>query len=330
MSDYKEVIIIEDNTQEVIIIESSSVDEIVAVDKEYEVIEVGISGPQGSAGADGSSVTLIGGSGVIVTESPADTWTISVSGNVEVDAVQTINSVAPSGGEITISIDGYTYTSPTDGVLNFVQTVPLSVTLNGGSTNETGDTVASVNLTWSYNDGDSDVDTSQTLNQGIGAVTPLSSRSYLYNTPITTDTTFTITSVDSVRGTDSDSTSVRFGLRVYSGVTTATVMTSGDVVTDADYNNITLGSNPDYDDTYDCTGGRYYYYAYPDSWGLLSGTNTKVNGLSFSDWSDNAGGAAVNGFTVDIENAFGVVTTYRVYRVFNLQNGSAIPVEYRN
>lgn len=250
---------------------------------------------------------------------------------LENEVVKSINLVDPSGGNVTIIIDDYVMTNPSPGVIRFTQIVPLSVNLNGGGTYEVGQTVNSVNLTWSYNNGNPDPDTSQTLNQGIGSV-PLNDRSYVYNTPITASglstVSFSITGVDSIRGSDSDSTNVRFGLRVYSGITTNSVMTAADITGGS--SQIRTSANPDYDDTYDCTGGNYFWYAYPASWGLLSASNTKVNGLSFSAWSDNAGGQDAEGFTLNVTNAYGHTELYRVYRVFNLQNGSNIPVQYRN
>lgn len=246
--------------------------------------------------------------------------------------LSTINSVESSGGDIEITIDGYQVTNSGPGFIEFGTITPLSVSLVGGATYEHGQVVNPINLTWSYNNGDADPDTSQSLNQGIGSL-PVSQRAYSYTTDVSTDTTFTLTGVDSTRGSDSDSTTVAFGLRRYSGVTTQTVMTSADVVGDAsEANFISVSSSPDYvPSDYDCSGGAYFFYAYPSSLGVLSGVNTKVNGLSFSDWSANDGStASTSGFAIDIINAYGHVEEYQVYKVYNLQNGSAIPVEYRD
>jgi hypothetical protein len=81
--------------------------------------------------------------------------------------------------------------------------------------------------------------------------------------------------------------------------------------------------------TFDCTGGYYFYYAFPSRLGSLSTFNTKVNGFPFSDWSDNAGGSTISGFLLSITNASGFTENYRVYRSYNLQNGSSISTEMR-
>jgi hypothetical protein len=83
------------------------------------------------------------------------------------------------------------------------------------------------------------------------------------------------------------------------------------------------------DIAFNCTGGRYFFYAFPIRLGSLSTINTKVNGLTYSDWSDNGGGSTVSGFTLSITNSSGYTETYRVYRSFNLQNGAYIPTEMR-
>ena len=67
--------------------------------------------------------------------------------------------------------------------------------------------------------------------------------------------------------------------------------------------------------TYDCTGGRYFYYAYPTSFGDLN--NTKVNGLSWNDWV-----LVKRNFI----NSFGIMIPFNIYRSYNLLNGSAVPV----
>jgi hypothetical protein len=67
--------------------------------------------------------------------------------------------------------------------------------------------------------------------------------------------------------------------------------------------------------TYDCTGGRYFYFAYPTSFG--NSNNTKVNNLSWNDW------VLVKR---DFVNDYGVSIPFNIYRSFNLLNGSSIPV----
>jgi hypothetical protein len=184
-----------------------------------------------------------------------------------------------------------------------------------------------VNLTWTYNNGNADPDTSQSLNQGIGSL-PVSQRLYLYSTPTTTNKTFTITGIDSIKGTANASTTVAFGKRYYYGITASSIMTASDITGGSSV--LTTSTNPDFDTTFNCTGGRYFWYAYPSVWGNLSQTNTKVNGLSFSSWSDNAGNETVSGFSLSITNAYGNTETYKIYRSYYLQNGSSISVQFKD
>lgn len=247
------------------------------------------------------------------------------------DFVSSINSVSPSAGNITFTSEVSNLFFDIDLINNRIvlkEIISLSVSLNGGTLTEVGASISGVNLTWAYNQSDADPNTSQTLNQGIGSITPLSTRSYNYTPTITTDTTFTITSIDSLRGSSSSSTSVLFRLRRYWGVTANAILTESDILSGS--SDLITSSNPDNDITYDCTGGRYYWYAYPDSWGTLSTSLTKVNGLSFSGWSDNSSGQSTTGFTINVTNVFGHTELYRVYKVYNLQNGSSIPVNFRD
>lgn len=290
----KDVIVIQDVPQYVVQIQGDTVDEIVTTQREYNVIEVGLTGPQGPQGAAGD-----------------------ISG-----AVITINDVeSDSSGNVQISIEGYTYSTSADGFLHFSpipEVVPLSVTLNGGSDNEVGSTVNSVNLTWSYNEGDADPDTSQTLNQGIGAITPLTERSYTFSTPISADTTFTITAVDSTRGTDSDSTSVTFNqYKVYWGT-----FAPDSNLSESDIESL---SNDSLETARDLTlanfagGGNRIVYAYPVSFGLA--TVRDGNGFIFQDWY-NAGVGQTTPYQVSVTNAFGVTTDYYVYQTFNQYFGT--------
>lgn len=67
--------------------------------------------------------------------------------------------------------------------------------------------------------------------------------------------------------------------------------------------------------TYDCTGGRYFYFAYPTAWGALN--NTKINSLTWNDW------VLVKR---DFINQYGVTIPFNIYRSFNLLNGTVTVV----
>ena len=64
--------------------------------------------------------------------------------------------------------------------------------------------------------------------------------------------------------------------------------------------------------TFDCSGGKYFYYAYPKALGV-------------SSW--NVGGLAFTGYTRSektITNEYGLQVTYYVYRSADIQTGSSI------
>lgn len=67
--------------------------------------------------------------------------------------------------------------------------------------------------------------------------------------------------------------------------------------------------------TYDCTGGRYFYFAYPTAWGDLN--NTKINSLTWNDW------VLVKR---DVINQYGVSIPMNIYRSYNLLNGTVTVV----
>ena len=67
--------------------------------------------------------------------------------------------------------------------------------------------------------------------------------------------------------------------------------------------------------TYNCTGGRYFYFCYPATSGIPA--NVTVGGLAFSDYT-----VSTQGFT----NASGYTQNYNVVRCNNIQTGSAINV----
>lgn len=67
--------------------------------------------------------------------------------------------------------------------------------------------------------------------------------------------------------------------------------------------------------TYDCSGNKYFYYAYPKS---LGNTSWKVGGLAFSGYTRTE---------QTITNEYGLSVTYYVYRSTTAQTGSDIKAE---
>lgn len=180
------------------------------------------------------------------------------------------------------------------------------VSISGGGNYEIGSTRASTALTWTWNK----TITEQTLNQGIGSLDP-SLRAYTYETDINTDTTFTITGSDG-KTTKSASTSVKFLPKRYWGVSAKTSLTDEEIIALSSELSTTRVQTR----TFDCSGGKYFYFAIKTSY--CNGIAFKVGGLSFSDMLVE---------TRQFTNASGYTDSYNIYRVNNIQTGSAIQVE---
>lgn len=184
--------------------------------------------------------------------------------------------------------------------------VSPNVSISGGGDYEDGYTKATTTLTWSWNK----TITSQSLNQGIGSLSP-SLRTYTYETPITSNTTFTITGSDGTNS-KSASTSVVFKPKRYWGVSTKTELTDSDILALSQE----LSTGRTQSRTFNCSGGKYFYFVIRASY--CSGIAFKVGGLAFSDMICT---------TRDVVNVQGKSAIYNIYRVNNIQTGSAISVE---
>lgn len=122
---------------------------------------------------------------------------------------------------------------------------------------------------------------------------------------------YTISALSTVDASFSRNFNLVWSLKRYWGVSALTELTDDDIKAMSSE----FATNRIKSVTYDCTGGRYFYFAYPTSFGDLN--NTKVNGLSWNDW------VLVKR---DFINIFGVTIPFNIYRSFNLLNGSAVPV----
>jgi hypothetical protein len=175
---------------------------------------------------------------------------------------------------------------------------------NNIGTREKGSSVDSVTLTWAFNK----VMTSVTLN-GVDIDSGASSTTI--EGPLTSDQSWTLQASDG-KNTVSASTSISFAQKRYWGASALTTLD--------DENIIGLGSsefsaNFNKSASYDCTGGKYPYIAYPASFGTPSAVT--VGGLAFSD---------LNIATQNFTNASGFVDSYKVVRFAGLQTGANISV----
>jgi hypothetical protein len=183
---------------------------------------------------------------------------------------------------------------------------PDITALTGGSSNEKGATVANVTLAWTLN---KDI-VAQTLTDVVG-LSPLVRTKTFTGVNLTADKTYTLTVTDAAGGTDTDTESVLFYSKRHWGVSALTALTSAQILALASNE---LGSARAQSRTFDCTGGRYIFFAWPATWGTPTFT---VNGLVDTSW--------VNA-VVSHTNASGYTCNYHTWRSLNLLNGSSVTV----
>lgn len=179
---------------------------------------------------------------------------------------------------------------------------------------EKGSTVNDLTLNWVLPE---DPD-SQSINQGIGTITPNTLRSHAeIAINLTSTTTFTLSATKGPVNANKNAT-VAFLNRRYWGSSAnpnlGTVDTSLANLVSAGISN-ELSSTKVQNRTIDCTGGKYFYFAWP----VVLGTGTfKVNSLPFTGYILT---------TINILNGSGFTEQYYVYRSNYIQFGSAITVE---
>lgn len=149
-------------------------------------------------------------------------------------------------------------------------TYSLGETFSGGSSTFTWSTTNSSNV---------EVD-SVTLN-GEGGLS--NTGNYVQTlSPVTNNTVTTQTYSISARNTEGDtfsrSLSLSWRLKRYWIASDKQTLNDTDIYTAS--NEFSGSRNKSI--TYDCTGGKYFYIAYPASFGKMN--NTKINNLSWNDW----------------------------------------------
>lgn len=220
--------------------------------------------------------------------------------------VNKIANIEPDAGDIAYTNDQYPEMQNLQDAMDKLLYVTPTISISGGGNYEIGSTRATTTLTWVWNK----TIVSQSLNQGIGSLDP-ALRTYTYNTAISSDTTFTITGTDGTTQ-KSASTNVKFLPKRYWGVSAKTSLTDAEIIALSSELSTTRVQTR----TFDCSGGKYFYFAIKTSY--CNGIAFKVGGLSFSDMLVE---------TRQFTNASGYTDSYNIYRVNNIQTGSAIQVE---
>ena len=177
---------------------------------------------------------------------------------------------------------------------------------NNVGTVEIGSTVTDVVVSWSLNK----TVTSQTLTDTSPAP---SDRSHDFSSvSLTSNKTYSLNVSDGSNSAGA-STSVSFLPKRYFGASSNTSLTSAQIIALASEFATGLGKSL----SYDCTGGKYPYYAYPSTFG--NPASVTVGGLAFSDYTIS---------TVSVTNASGYTQNYNVIRFGNIQTGSNIAVVF--
>lgn len=211
-----------------------------------------------------------------------------------------------AASEITVTNAGY---SNVQEVLDALLYVALTInSFTGGGNFEIGSTVNSVNLAWAYNKAV----TSQSINQGIGTLDNADRAEALTSLGLTSNRTWTLSASDGTTPRTA-TTTVAFLPKRYWGVWADDAPDNTDILTLSQ--ELTSGRAKTV--VYDCTGGRFPIYAWPKSFGALSGVT--VNNLSFSDYTVTE---------MSFTNASGHTQDYYVFTFNGIQTGAAISVVF--
>jgi hypothetical protein len=199
-------------------------------------------------------------------------------------------------------------------ILNYVEPAITSYEINGAAsaTIERGASLTDPVLTWTL---DGSAPETQSIDNGVGIV-PVGTLTKTVTGTFTTAQTWNLT----VDGTspagnpNSDTLGVSLNVRQkrYWGASVETSLDNAEVLALSSEFATSRGKSV----TFDCTGGRYVYYAYPASFGLPT---VKVGGLDFTAWTKT---------DLSFTNASGYTEAYYVIRFDNLQNGAAIQVVF--
>lgn len=173
---------------------------------------------------------------------------------------------------------------------------PFSMSISGGGTYEKG-SKQTIHLSWNY---DRDI-TSQSVN-GEDLEIDIRSKEYVN---VVADTTYTLTAVyDGYSYTSS--TSVKFRLKKYYGVSAHESLTDGEILAlSADWAERVQAST-----AFNCSGGKYPYYILPTS--MASGIQFWIGGLRNTDWT-----AEVR----QVTNGYGYTESYTIFRLNSIQTG---------
>lgn len=244
-------------------------------------------------------------------QAPANPFAILLADGSFVGPGNPLPTTGGGGGPVTaeqVSVTNPGFSNAQE-IFDYLLYVPLLInSFTGGSTNEIGSTVNTVNLAWTYN---KDVE-SQSINQGIGSLDPALRTYPLTGLGLTTNRTWTLSATDGTTPRTANTT-VSFLPKAYWGPWPDQDPDNSEILTLTQ----ALASSRGRSVTYDCTGGRYPIYCYPTSFGALAGVT--VGGLAFSDYTLD---------TISLTNAQGYTQNYYLFSFNGIQTGAAINVVF--
>lgn len=190
----------------------------------------------------------------------------------------------------------------------------LSSFSNTAGITETGGVVNNFSLNWTYNRNGDDP-TSQTINQGVGAIATTLRTHAVVGAGLTSNTTYNIAAVGDDGTNTNLNTTVTFRRKRYWGVSDLLLTTDVQVLANlaseefATSRSTTKDFNPS-------TGSppNYLYFCYPASFG--SPASTLIGGFPFSDYTETT----IVGFT----NASGDSVDYILLRTNPQYNGTSV------
>lgn len=234
-----------------------------------------------------------------------------------------INKINVVGSDVQATLN-----SPTEVTISHGVPVP-SFSITGFSNNrpllETGQSIGptgtypSLTFNWTYSPGPPD--TSQSINNSVGAVTGLT-KVFSPLSNITSNTTYTLTAVNNMLSYNA-TTSVNFQIKRYWGVSASDDPVGGAINTYTllsgflDSVNEEFASTRQTTKTFDCSLGRYFYFFFPSSFGTVD-PQLQIGPFPVS--------LAYTGVITGFTNQSGHSEDYRVYRSDNILFDSVVTV----
>jgi len=197
-----------------------------------------------------------------------------------------------------------------DSLINPYVNLAITSFTHDAGVQEKGSTLDDFTLNWSYNTP-TDPLTSQSLDHGIGSVTPLTKHFYdVTGAGLTAQETYVLTASNGITSPTANAT-IYFQDKRHWGANTDDDLTSAEI--------LTLDNNEFETDyvqtrTFDCSGGKYIWFAFPKSWGQ---PKFYVGGFLTNFIEDTISHTNASGYTVD----------YYTYRSPYQYNNPAVEVE---